>query len=55
MLDNQALKGRKGKFLPLFLSQDPPTALWGVSENARQKALYAGRMGQPLSGRIAHV
>lgn len=40
MLDNQALKGRKGNFLPLFLSQDPPTALWSASENHLVKKRY---------------
>ena len=38
MLDYQALKGWKGKFFPLFLSQEPPTALRGASENGLQKS-----------------
>lgn len=38
MLDYQALKGYKGKFFPLSLSKEPPTALRGASENGRQKS-----------------
>ena len=40
MLDNQALKGWKGKFFPLFLSQDPPTALWNAFEKCMTKKRY---------------
>ena len=40
MLDNQALKGWKGNFFPLFLSQDPPTALWSAFEKRMAKKRY---------------
>ena len=40
MLDNQALKGWKGKFFPLFPSEDPPTALRSASEKRMTKKRY---------------
>ena len=40
MLDYQTLKGWKGKFFPLFLSQDPPTALRSASEILTRKMRY---------------
>ena len=40
MLDNQALKGWKGKFFPLFPSEDPPTALRSAFEKRMTKKRY---------------